>query len=68
LATRFCNDLADEGGTPDSLRRSIDLLLHPEILASSGHRDDDQIPSTSPSKSVLSLLMTAEHFLLSQIV
>jgi hypothetical protein len=29
LETCFCNHLADDGDTPDSVRRKIDLLLHP---------------------------------------
>jgi hypothetical protein len=41
LETRSCDHLADEGDTPDSVRRKIDLLLHLFDLSSYGGLGDD---------------------------
>jgi hypothetical protein len=37
LETRFCDRLADDGDTPDSIRRKIDLLLHPFDMSGSSY-------------------------------
>jgi hypothetical protein len=42
LETFFCDHSADDGDISDSVRRRIDLLLHPVDLASYEHLFDDQ--------------------------
>jgi hypothetical protein len=43
LETRFCDHLADDGDAPDSVRRKINLLLHPFDLSSYDGLGDDQL-------------------------
>jgi hypothetical protein len=60
LETRFCDHLADDEDTPDSVRRKIDLLLHRFDMSSYDGLGDDQLSFSSDPDSDLSLL-TPEH-------
>jgi hypothetical protein len=68
LETRFCDHLADDGDTPDSVRRKIDLLLHPFEIPSYDGLGDDQPSISSDPDSHLSLLTPEQHSVASKIV
>jgi hypothetical protein len=59
LEARFCDHLADDGDTPDSVCRTIDLLLYPVDLASYDHLFNDQLSITdsAPCRSVFEELI-----------
>jgi hypothetical protein len=67
LETRFCDHLADDGDTLDSVRRKIDLLLQPFNMPSCDDLGDDQRSISSDSDSHLSLLIPEQHFVASKI-
>jgi hypothetical protein len=68
LETRFCDHLADDGDTPDSVRRKIDLLLHPFDMSSYDGLGDDQLSISSDSDSHFSLLTFEQHSVASKII
>jgi hypothetical protein len=51
LETRFYDHLADDGDTPNSVRRKIDLLLHHFDMASYDGLGDDQLSVSSDRDS-----------------
>jgi ATP-dependent exoDNAse (exonuclease V) alpha subunit len=61
LETRLCDHLEDDGDTLDSVRRKIDLLLHPFGLSSYDGLGDDQLSMLSDPDSHLSLLTSEQH-------
>jgi hypothetical protein len=68
LGTRFCDRLTDDGDTPDSVCRKIDLLLHPFDMSSCDGLGDDQLSISSDSDSHLSLLAPKQHSVASKII
>jgi hypothetical protein len=68
LETRFCDHLADDGDTPDSVRRKVDLLLHPFDMSSYDGLGDDQLSISSDPDSHLSLLTPEQHSIASKII
>jgi hypothetical protein len=68
LETRSCDHLADDGDTPDSVRRKIDLVLHPFDMSSSDGLGDDQLSISSDPDSYLSLLTPEHHSVASKII
>jgi hypothetical protein len=60
--------LADNGDTPDSGRRTIDLLLHPFDMSSYDGLGDGQPSISSDPDSYLSLLIPEQHSVASQII
>jgi hypothetical protein len=68
LETRFRDHLADDGDTPDSVRRKIDFLLHPFDMPSYERLGDDQLSISPDSDSHLSLLTPEQHSLASKII
>jgi hypothetical protein len=68
LETRFCDRLADDGDTPDSVRHKIDLLLHPFDMSSCDGLGDDQLFISSDPDSHLSLLAPEQYFVASKII
>jgi hypothetical protein len=68
LETRFWGNLADDGDTPDSVRRKIDLLLHPFDMSSCDGLGDDQLSICSDPDSHLSLLTPEQHSIASKII
>jgi hypothetical protein len=67
LETSFCDHLADDGDTPDSVRRKIDLLLHPFDMSPYNGLGDDQLFISSCPDSHLSLL-TPEQYSIASII
>jgi hypothetical protein len=65
LETHFCDQLADDGDTPDSVRRKIDFLLHPFDMSSHDGLRDDQPPISSYP---VSLLTSEQHSVASKII
>jgi hypothetical protein len=61
LETRFCDHLADDGDTLDSVRPKIDLLLHLFNMSSYDGLGDDQLSISSNPDSHLSLLTPEQH-------
>jgi hypothetical protein len=47
LETSFCDHLTDDGDTPDSVRRKIDLLLRSFDMSSYDGLGDDQLSISS---------------------
>jgi hypothetical protein len=68
LETCFCNHLADDGDTPDSVRRKIDLLLHPFDTRSYDGLGDGQLSISSDPDSHLSFLTPEQHSVASKII
>jgi hypothetical protein len=68
LQTRFCDHLADDGDTLDSVRRKIDLLLHPFDMSSYDSLGDDQLSISSDPDSHLSLLTPEQYSIASKII
>jgi hypothetical protein len=68
LETRFCDHLTDDGDTPDSVRRKIDLLLHPFDMPSYDGPGDDKLSISSNLDSHLSLLTPEQHSVASKII
>jgi hypothetical protein len=68
LGTRFCDYLADDGDTPDSIRRKIDLFLHPFDMSSYDGLGDDQLSISSDPDSYLSMLTPELHSVASKII
>jgi hypothetical protein len=68
LETRFRDHLADDGDTPDSVRRKIDLLFHPFDMSSYDGLGDDQLSISSDSDSHLSLLAPEQQTVASEII
>jgi hypothetical protein len=68
LETRFCDHLADDGDTPDSVPRKIDLLLHPLDMLSHDGLGDDQLFISFDSDFHLSLFAPEQHFGASKII
>jgi hypothetical protein len=54
LEAHFCNHLADDGDILDSVRRKIDLMLHPFDMSSHNGLGDDQLSVSSDPDSHLS--------------
>jgi hypothetical protein len=67
LETRFCDHLTYDRDTPDSVRRKIDLLLHPFGVSSYDGLGDDQLSISSDPDSHLSLLTPEQHSIASKI-
>jgi hypothetical protein len=61
LETHFCDHLADDRDTPDSVRRKIDLLFHPFDMSSYDGLGDNQLSVSSDRDSHLSLLTPEQH-------
>jgi hypothetical protein len=68
LETHFYDHLADDGDTPDSIRRKIDLLLHLFDMSSYDGLGDDQLSISSDPNSHLSLLTPEQHSIASEII
>jgi hypothetical protein len=68
LETRFRDHLADDGDTPDSVCRKIDLLLRPFDMASYDGLGDDQLSISSDPDSHLSLLTSEQRSGASKII
>jgi hypothetical protein len=68
LETRFCDHLADDGDIQDSVRRKIDLLLHPFDMSSYDGLGDDQLFISSDPDFHLSLLPPKQHSVASKII
>jgi hypothetical protein len=68
LKTRFCDHLVDDGDTPDSVRRKIDILLYPFDMSSYDGFVDDQLSISSYPNSHLSLLTPEQHSVASKII
>jgi hypothetical protein len=51
LETRFCDHLAHDGDTPDSVYRKIDLLPHSFDMSSYDGLGDDQLSISSDPDS-----------------
>jgi hypothetical protein len=68
LETRFCGHLADDGDTPDSVCRKIDLLLHLVDMRSYCHLFDDQLSVSSDPHSHLSVLTPEQYSIASKII
>jgi hypothetical protein len=68
LETRFCDHLADDRDTPNSVRRKIDPLLHPFDMSSYNRLGDDQLPISSDPDPYLSLLTPKQHSVTSKII
>jgi hypothetical protein len=68
LETRFCDHLADDGDAPDSVRRKIDLLLHPFDMSSYDGLSDDQLSISSDFDSHSSLLTPEQHSVASKMI
>jgi hypothetical protein len=68
LETRFCDHLADDGDAPDSVRRKIDLLLHPFDMSFYDGLSDDQPFISSDFDSHSSLLTPEQHSVASKII
>jgi hypothetical protein len=68
LETPFCDHLANDGDTPDAVRRKIDLLLHPFETSSYDGLGDDQLSISSDPDSHLSLLTPEQHSVASKII
>jgi hypothetical protein len=68
LETHFCDHLADDGDTPDSVRRKINLLLHPVDLASYDYVFDDQLSISFGPDLHLSLLTLEQYSVASKII
>jgi hypothetical protein len=66
--TRFCDHLADDGDTPDSVCRKIDLLLRPFDMSSYDTLGDHQLSTSSDPDSHLSLLTPEQHSVASKII
>jgi hypothetical protein len=59
--TRSCDRLADDGDTPDSVRRKIDLLLHSFDMPSCDGLGDGQLSISSDPDFHLSLFTPEQH-------
>jgi hypothetical protein len=68
LETGFCDHLADHGDTPDSVRRKIDLLLHPFDMSSYNRLGDYQLSISFDPDFHLSLLTPEQHSVASKII
>jgi hypothetical protein len=68
LETRFCDHLADDGDTPDSVHRKIDLLLYPFDTSSHNGLGDDQLSISSDLDSYSPLLTPEQHSVTSNII
>jgi hypothetical protein len=68
LETCFCDHLADDGDIPDSVRRKIDLLLHPFDMSSHDSLSDDQLSISSDPGSHFSLLTPEQLPVASKII
>jgi hypothetical protein len=68
LGTRFCDHLADDGDTPDFVRRKIDLLFHPFGYSSYDGLGDDKLSISSDPGSHLPLLTPEQHSVASKII
>jgi hypothetical protein len=68
LETRFCDHLVDDGDTPDSVHRKINLLPHSFDMSSCDGLDDNEISISSDPDSHLSLLTPEQHFVASKII
>jgi hypothetical protein len=68
LETRFCRELADDGDTPDSVHRNIDLVLHPDTLACCDPQDDDEMAPSSNPYSSLSILTPGQRSIACEIM
>jgi hypothetical protein len=68
LEPRFCDRLADDRETPDSVRRKIDLLLHPFDMLSYDGLGDDQLFISFDRDSHLFLLTPEQHSVASKII
>jgi hypothetical protein len=66
--TRFCDHLADDGDSPDSVCRKIDLLLHPVDMSSYDGLGDDQLSISSDPDSHSSLLTPEQYSVASKII
>jgi hypothetical protein len=60
--------LTNDGDTSDSVRRKIDILLHPFDMSSYDGLDDDQPSISSDPDSHLSLLTPEQHSVASKII
>jgi hypothetical protein len=68
LKTVFFDHLADDRDTPDSVRRKIDLLLHPFDMSSYDGLGDDQLSISSDPDSHLSLLTPEQYSVAAKII
>jgi hypothetical protein len=68
LEIRFCDHLADDGYTSNSVRHKIDLLLHPFGVPSYDGLGDDQLSISSDPDSHLSLVTPEQHAVASKII
>jgi hypothetical protein len=68
LETIFCDHMAEDRDTPDSVRRKIDLLLYPVDMPSYDGLGDDQLPVSSDPDSHLSLLIPEQYSVASKII
>jgi hypothetical protein len=68
LEIRFCDHWAYDEDAPDSVRRKIDLLLHPFDMSSYDGLGDDQPSISSDPDFNLSLLTPEQHSVASKIV
>jgi hypothetical protein len=68
LKTHFRDHLADDGDTPDSVRRKIDFLLHPFDMPSYDRLGDDQLSISPDPDSHLPLLTSEQHSVASKII
>jgi hypothetical protein len=68
LETRFCDHLADDGDTSNSVRHKLNVLLHPFDMSSYDGLGDGQLSISSDPDSHLSLLTPEQDSVTSKII